>query len=128
MMLLQVPIKIPPGMPTAQAQALVAYLKSNPAAAKAAYEQAQMVMHNPAMAHAFANMMVRTGVLGVWTHQVVRSPCPILQEWWLCLVGGIHGDLFVVHLLPNFRRWYSVSEHVGVLWCPTTTRPSAVFC
>ncbi|KXZ55566.1 hypothetical protein GPECTOR_2g1115 [Gonium pectorale] len=51
-----VPIKIPPGMPTAQAQALVAYLKSNPAAAKAAYEQAQMMMQNPAMAHAFTNM------------------------------------------------------------------------
>ncbi|GLC70734.1 hypothetical protein PLESTF_001027700 [Pleodorina starrii] len=54
---LQVPIKIPPGMPAAQAQALVAYLKANPAAAKAAYEQAQMVMRNPAMANAFTNMM-----------------------------------------------------------------------
>ncbi|GFR48770.1 hypothetical protein Agub_g10591 [Astrephomene gubernaculifera] len=53
----EVPIKIPPGMPTAQAQALVEYLKSNPAAAKAAYDQAQMIMKNPAMANAFTNMM-----------------------------------------------------------------------
>lgn len=54
----QVPIKIPPGLPAAQAQALVAYLKSNPAAAKAAYEQAQLIMENPSMANAFANMLV----------------------------------------------------------------------
>ncbi|KAG2453934.1 hypothetical protein HYH02_002137 [Chlamydomonas schloesseri] len=52
----EVPIKIPPGMPAAQAQALVAYLKSNPAAAKAAYEHAQKVMKTPGMAGAFANM------------------------------------------------------------------------
>ncbi|KAG2491882.1 hypothetical protein HYH03_009834 [Edaphochlamys debaryana] len=53
----EVPIKIPPGMPGPQAQALIAYLKSNPAAAKAAYEQAQMVMKNPAMAQAFTQML-----------------------------------------------------------------------
>ncbi|GLI68063.1 hypothetical protein VaNZ11_012391 [Volvox africanus] len=53
----EVPIKIPPGMPAAQAQALVAYLKSNPSAAKAAYEQAQTIMHNPSLANAFTNML-----------------------------------------------------------------------
>ena len=45
-------------MPTAQAQALVAYLKANPAAAKQAYEQAQAMLKNPAMSQAFTNMMV----------------------------------------------------------------------
>lgn len=53
----EVPIKIPPGMPPAQAQMLVQYLKSNPAAAKAAYDQAQMMLKTPGMANAFTNMM-----------------------------------------------------------------------
>ena len=35
----QIPIKIPPGMPAAQAQALLAYLQQNPEAAKAAHAQ-----------------------------------------------------------------------------------------
>lgn len=73
----QVPIQIPPGMPTAQAQALVAYLKSNPQAAKQAYEQAQAVLRNPAMAQAFANMTVR------------RQHCRwCSQGHVLCVCGG----------------------------------------
>ena len=36
---IQIPVKIPPGMPTAQAEALLAYLQANPEAAKAAHAQ-----------------------------------------------------------------------------------------
>ena len=35
----QIPVKIPPGMPPAQAEALLAYLQANPEAAKAAHAQ-----------------------------------------------------------------------------------------
>lgn len=55
---MQIPIKIPPGMPPAQAQALMAYLEANPDAAKAAMGQAQQIMQNPALAQAFLNMNV----------------------------------------------------------------------
>jgi hypothetical protein len=46
----QVPIKIPPGMSSEQALAVMEYLKSNPQAAKAALQQAQQVMQRPDMA------------------------------------------------------------------------------
>ncbi len=46
-------------MPANQAQALVEYLRANPAAARQAYEQAQTILRNPAMAQAFSNMTVR---------------------------------------------------------------------
>lgn len=52
----RVPVKIPPGMPANQAQALLAYLEANPEAAKAALSQAQQLMKNPGLANAFMNM------------------------------------------------------------------------
>ncbi|KAI8473716.1 MAG: flagellar associated protein [Monoraphidium minutum] len=61
----QVPIKIPPGMPAEQAAAVVEYLTSNPAAAKAAFEQAQRVMRaSPAMAAAMMNQAPQAAPMG----------------------------------------------------------------
>jgi hypothetical protein len=54
--LTQVPVKIPPGMPAAQAQGILEFLKANPDAAKAAWAQAQSIMATPALANAFVNM------------------------------------------------------------------------
>jgi hypothetical protein len=62
---LQVPVKIPPGMPAEQAQGLLAYLQANPEAARAAWAQAQSLLANPSLANAFMNMQVREGVLWI---------------------------------------------------------------
>lgn len=51
-------MKLPPGMPADQAQGILAYLKSNPEAAKAAWAQAQSIMQSPGLANAFINMQV----------------------------------------------------------------------
>lgn len=52
----QIPVKIPPGMPPAQAEALLAYLQANPEAAKAAHAQVggQDDPLAPLHAHAFS--------------------------------------------------------------------------
>lgn len=55
---LQVPVRIPPGMPAEQAAGIIEYLKANPEAAKAAWAQAQAIMQNPGLANAFVNMQV----------------------------------------------------------------------
>lgn len=52
----QVPVRIPPGMPKEQAEGIIAYLKANPEAAKAAWQQAQAIMQNPGLSNAFINM------------------------------------------------------------------------
>lgn len=55
---------------------LVQYLKSNPAAAKAAYDQAQMMLKTPGMANAFTNMMVGATselVYGPVAHEAAAS-------------------------------------------------------
>ena len=59
-------MKIPPGMPKAQAEAVVDYLKSNPEAARMAAEQAKEIMKTPGLAQAYLNMQVRVcaGVRG----------------------------------------------------------------
>lgn len=77
-LLAQVPLQIPPGMPAAQAQAMIEYLKSNPQAAKAAYEQAQALLKNPAMAQAFMNMNVSCS-LTVSDTSSCNSPARIMQ-------------------------------------------------
>eukprot|EP00878_Enallax_costatus_P019643 GHUV01020726.1.p2 GENE.GHUV01020726.1~~GHUV01020726.1.p2 ORF type:complete len:126 (+),score=28.72 GHUV01020726.1:339-716(+) len=56
--LLQVPVRIPPGMPAEQAAGIIEYLKANPEAAKAAWSHAQAIMQNPGLANAFINMQV----------------------------------------------------------------------
>jgi len=56
----KIPIKIPEGMPPVQAQALLAYLQSNPEAAKAAAAQAQNMLRTPGMAQAMLNMRNNT--------------------------------------------------------------------
>jgi hypothetical protein len=48
-------------MPQAQAQGIIEYLRENPEAAKAAWQQAQAIMQNQGLANAFINMQV-----GVW--------------------------------------------------------------
>lgn len=55
----QIPVKIPAGMPSHQAQALIEYLKQNPEQAKQVQEQAMQMLKTPGMASAFLNMQVR---------------------------------------------------------------------
>eukprot|EP00877_Chromochloris_zofingiensis_P007586 jgi/Chrzof1/3080/Cz12g11010.t1 len=52
----EIPVKIPPGMSTEQAQGVVDFLKSNPQAAKAAWDQAQGMLKTPGFANAMVNM------------------------------------------------------------------------
>ena len=81
----QVPIKVPAGMPAEQAMAVIDYLKANPEAAKAAWQQAQAVMRgSPAMAAALAGQ-VRVGAV----RRCVRLPaaCAAAQ----CMRPGPRG-------------------------------------
>eukprot|EP00199_Chlamydomonas_sp_CCMP681_P002826 CAMPEP_0119108878 /NCGR_PEP_ID=MMETSP1180-20130426/15945_1 /TAXON_ID=3052 ORGANISM="Chlamydomonas cf sp, Strain CCMP681" /NCGR_SAMPLE_ID=MMETSP1180 /ASSEMBLY_ACC=CAM_ASM_000741 /LENGTH=305 /DNA_ID=CAMNT_0007094551 /DNA_START=17 /DNA_END=934 /DNA_ORIENTATION=+ len=57
----RIPVKIPEGMPTHQAQALLAYLQANPEAAKQVHAQAQEMMKTPGMAQAFLGMQQNLG-------------------------------------------------------------------
>jgi Tfp pilus assembly protein FimV len=45
-------------MPAEAAQGVIEYLKANPEAAKAAWQQAQAMLKTPGLAHAMLNMPV----------------------------------------------------------------------
>lgn len=75
-------MKIPPGMPAAQAAGIIEFLKANPAAAKAAWQQAQSIMQNRSLTDAFLNMQVRRGVrlLNVRVHAWGWAVLPQQQQ------------------------------------------------
>lgn len=76
-------------MPAEQAQALIEYLKVNPQAAKAAYDQAQAILANPAMAQAFMNMNVSTVAMHPLAKQSIEymlsSPQPMAFFLRMCV-------------------------------------------
>jgi hypothetical protein len=63
---IQIPIQIPAGMPADQAMAVVEYLRNNPDAAKAAWEQAKTVLQTPGMADAMIAGQVRPSGARAW--------------------------------------------------------------
>lgn len=66
----QIPVKIPPGMSTEQAEAVLEMLKSNPELAKAASAQAQAMLQMPG----FAQMLNAAPDMGSQAHnQQVRD-------------------------------------------------------
>lgn len=73
---MQIPIKIPEGMPPVQAKALVAYLQQNPDVAKKAHEQAQHMLKTPGMAQAF---------MQVCTVSAYLTPCVRMCKTWVCM-------------------------------------------
>lgn len=79
----QIPVKIPPGMSTEQAQGVVDFLKSNPQAAKAAWDQAQGMLKTPGFANAMVNMQVSTGSTATDANNVDQlwSSTQVLLSW-----------------------------------------------
>ncbi|GBF96449.1 hypothetical protein Rsub_09248 [Raphidocelis subcapitata] len=76
----QIPVKIPPGMSSEQAVAVLDYLKSNPEAAKAAFQQAQAVMARPGMAQAmFAGQSPAGAAAGAEMYEALKDD-PDLAE------------------------------------------------